>query len=65
MLTGDCLIVDNLHMKLATFTHGGRTRIGVVRGESVLDLSTLAPTSPLPCARSSKPESRHWKPRAP
>jgi len=33
-------------MKLATFTHGGRTRIGVVRGESVLDLSTLAPNLP-------------------
>jgi len=33
-------------MKLATFTHQGRTRIGVVEGEAILDLSTAAPALP-------------------
>jgi len=33
-------------MKLATFTHAGRTRIGVVRGDLVLDLSVHAPALP-------------------
>ncbi len=33
-------------MKLATFTHQGRTRIGVAEGEAILDLSTAAPALP-------------------
>jgi len=33
-------------MKLATFTQAGSTRIGVVRGEEVVDLSTAAPELP-------------------
>ncbi|SUZ63590.1 uncharacterized protein METZ01_LOCUS16444 [marine metagenome] len=33
-------------MKLATFTHGGDTRIGVVVGELVVDLSRAAPELP-------------------
>ena len=33
-------------MKLVTFTHGGRTRIGVVVGELVVDLSAAAPDLP-------------------
>lgn len=33
-------------MKLATFTHGGRTRIGKVLGEEVLDLSSACPGLP-------------------
>lgn len=33
-------------MKLATFTHGGRTRIGVVVGELVIDLSAAVPELP-------------------
>ena len=33
-------------MKLATFTHGGETRIGVVVGELVVDLSKAAPELP-------------------
>jgi 2-keto-4-pentenoate hydratase/2-oxohepta-3-ene-1,7-dioic acid hydratase in catechol pathway len=33
-------------MKLATFTHGGRTRIGIVDGSEVLDLSAAAPSLP-------------------
>ena len=33
-------------MKLATFTHGGDTRIGVVVGELVVDLSKAAPELP-------------------
>ena len=30
-------------MKLATFTHQGTTRIGIVDGEEVIDLSAAAP----------------------
>jgi 2-keto-4-pentenoate hydratase/2-oxohepta-3-ene-1,7-dioic acid hydratase in catechol pathway len=33
-------------MKLVTFTHEGRTRIGVVDGEAVVDLSAAAPDLP-------------------
>ena len=33
-------------MKLATFTHDGATRIGVVTGEQVVDLATVAPGLP-------------------
>ena len=33
-------------MKLATFTHAGSTRIGVVRGEELVDLSAAAPDLP-------------------
>ena len=33
-------------MKLATFTHGGETRIGAVVGELVVDLSKAAPELP-------------------
>jgi 2-keto-4-pentenoate hydratase/2-oxohepta-3-ene-1,7-dioic acid hydratase in catechol pathway len=33
-------------MKLVTFTHRGSTRIGVVDGESIVDLMTAAPTLP-------------------
>jgi 2-keto-4-pentenoate hydratase/2-oxohepta-3-ene-1,7-dioic acid hydratase in catechol pathway len=33
-------------MKLATFTHDGTTRIGVVRAESIVDLARAAPNLP-------------------
>jgi len=33
-------------MKLVTFTHAGRTRPGIVRGEEVVDLSAAAPGLP-------------------
>src|SRR6267142_526981 len=33
-------------MKLATFTHGGATRIGVVAGDSMIDLAAAAPELP-------------------
>ena len=33
-------------MKLATFTHGNTTRIGIVVGEEVVDLSAAAPDLP-------------------
>src|SRR5262245_5007616 len=33
-------------MKLATFTHLGRTRVGVVTGDEILDLGAAAPTLP-------------------
>src|SRR5690606_7116452 len=33
-------------MRLATFTRAGRTRIGVVRGEAMVDLAAHAPTLP-------------------
>jgi len=33
-------------MKLATFTHGGATRIGIVDGEQVVDLAAAAPDLP-------------------
>jgi 2-keto-4-pentenoate hydratase/2-oxohepta-3-ene-1,7-dioic acid hydratase in catechol pathway len=33
-------------MRLATFTHGGATRIGIVRGEAIVDLSRAAPDLP-------------------
>ena len=33
-------------MKLTTFTHGGRTRIGVVEGDAVVDLSAAEPNLP-------------------
>ncbi len=33
-------------MKLATFTHHGETRIGVVRGDSIVDLAAAAPGLP-------------------
>ena len=33
-------------MKLATFTHAGSTRIGVVRGDELVDLSAAAPDLP-------------------
>ena len=33
-------------MKLATFTSEGRTRIGVVEGDAVVDLSAAAPNLP-------------------
>ena len=33
-------------MKLATFTHAGSTRIGVVRGEELVDLASAAPELP-------------------
>ena len=33
-------------MKLATFTHGGRTRIGVVEGDRIADVTAAAPDLP-------------------
>ncbi len=33
-------------MKLSTFTHGGTTRIGVVAGDSMIDLAAAAPELP-------------------
>lgn len=33
-------------MKLATFSHAGSTRIGVVEGEEVVDLSAATPELP-------------------
>ena len=33
-------------MKLATFTHGGMTRIGVVAGDAMVDLAAAAPDLP-------------------
>lgn len=33
-------------MKLATFTHAGSTRIGVVDGDGIIDLAAAAPTLP-------------------
>ncbi|MGB5948531.1 MAG: fumarylacetoacetate hydrolase family protein [Parvibaculum sp.] len=33
-------------MKLATFTHNGETRIGVVRGDGIVDLAAAAPGLP-------------------
>ncbi|MFT5444005.1 MAG: 2-keto-4-pentenoate hydratase/2-oxohepta-3-ene-1,7-dioic acid hydratase in catechol pathway, partial [Myxococcota bacterium] len=33
-------------MKLCTFTHGARTRIGVLRGDQIIDLSAAAPELP-------------------
>jgi 2-keto-4-pentenoate hydratase/2-oxohepta-3-ene-1,7-dioic acid hydratase in catechol pathway len=33
-------------MKLATFTHVGSTRIGVVEGDEILDLAAVAPELP-------------------
>ncbi len=33
-------------MKLATFTHQGKTRIGVVKGDAIVDLSAAAPSLP-------------------
>jgi 2-keto-4-pentenoate hydratase/2-oxohepta-3-ene-1,7-dioic acid hydratase in catechol pathway len=33
-------------MKLATFTHANRTRIGIVDGDGIVDLSTAAPDLP-------------------
>ncbi len=33
-------------MKLATFTHAGETRLGVVKGEAVIDLKEVAPDLP-------------------
>ncbi len=33
-------------MKLATFTHGGATRIGVVEGDEIVDLAAAAPALP-------------------
>jgi 2-keto-4-pentenoate hydratase/2-oxohepta-3-ene-1,7-dioic acid hydratase in catechol pathway len=33
-------------MKLATFSHQGKTRIGIVRGDGIVDLSTVAPELP-------------------
>jgi 2-keto-4-pentenoate hydratase/2-oxohepta-3-ene-1,7-dioic acid hydratase in catechol pathway len=33
-------------MKIATFTEGGKTRLGIVRGDSVVDLSRAAPKLP-------------------
>jgi 2-keto-4-pentenoate hydratase/2-oxohepta-3-ene-1,7-dioic acid hydratase in catechol pathway len=33
-------------MKLVTFSHGGSTRIGVVRGEEIVDLAAAAPSLP-------------------
>src|SRR5579871_4404944 len=33
-------------MKLATFTHDGRMRIGVVEGDDIVDLSVAAPDLP-------------------
>lgn len=33
-------------MKLATFTHNGRTRIGIVKGDAIVDLSVAAPDLP-------------------
>jgi 2-keto-4-pentenoate hydratase/2-oxohepta-3-ene-1,7-dioic acid hydratase in catechol pathway len=33
-------------MKLATFTHGGQTRIGIVAGDEIVDLAAAAPTLP-------------------
>ena len=33
-------------MKLATFTHAGSTRIGVVRNEELVDLASAAPELP-------------------
>jgi 2-keto-4-pentenoate hydratase/2-oxohepta-3-ene-1,7-dioic acid hydratase in catechol pathway len=33
-------------MKLATFNHAGTTRVGVVRGDEVVDLATAAPSLP-------------------
>ena len=33
-------------MKLITFTESSRTRIGLLQGEQVVDLSQVAPTLP-------------------
>ncbi len=33
-------------MRLATFTHAGRTRVGVVVGEEIVDLAAAAPELP-------------------
>src|SRR2546426_11800651 len=33
-------------MKLATFTHDGSTRIGMVTGDEIVDLATAAPSLP-------------------
>ncbi len=33
-------------MKLATVTHAGNTRIGVVQGDEIVDLSVAAPDLP-------------------
>jgi 2-keto-4-pentenoate hydratase/2-oxohepta-3-ene-1,7-dioic acid hydratase in catechol pathway len=33
-------------MKLATFTHGGATRVGVVEGDVIVDLAAAAPSLP-------------------
>ncbi len=33
-------------MKLATFTHAEETRLGVVRGEEIVDLKAVAPDLP-------------------
>lgn len=33
-------------MRLVTFTHDGRTRIGVVKGDNIIDLSVAAPDLP-------------------
>ena len=33
-------------MKLATFTHGGSTRIGLVDGDAILDLAAADPDLP-------------------
>jgi 2-keto-4-pentenoate hydratase/2-oxohepta-3-ene-1,7-dioic acid hydratase in catechol pathway len=33
-------------MKLVTFTHGGATRIGIVEGDAIVDLSLAAPNLP-------------------
>ncbi len=52
-------------MKLATFTHDGATRIGVVMGEQVVDLATVAPGLPrdmvafLPAGGAAMAAARH------
>ena len=33
-------------MKLVTFTHQGHTRVGVIRGDQVVDLHAAAPDLP-------------------
>ncbi|CAE7406088.1 Fahd2 [Symbiodinium microadriaticum] len=39
-------LIDNSQMKLATFTHNGNTRIGIVEDDAVIDLSQAAPDLP-------------------
>jgi hypothetical protein len=37
---------ERLSMKLATFTEGSRTRIGVIEGDEIVDLDRSSPDYP-------------------